>query len=250
MPYDQYEKTEFYQQFLKRYDIYYRVTIPLNIDKDYSGALELYRSKEEGSFSNDMEMIDQLKNYIEIGLCNMRDILNLRDDVQKYRIYFDQIQIGTAIVDDQYQLVKCNKIFRDLLLSYDHDVNFKIFFINNLLNKIKDNYLLGSRITDIWVNGILFRVSLQGTSNYFSPNQYHIVAIRTKDEAERGELSELLSNREIEIVNCISKGYKNDQIAKELFLSVHTVKTHIQNMFKKFNVSNRISLLNRIRDIK
>jgi LuxR family maltose regulon positive regulatory protein len=45
-----------------------------------------------------------------------------------------------------------------------------------------------------------------------------------------------LSKREREIVLRILNGRSNQQIAKELFVSVATVKTHINNIYKKLPV--------------
>ncbi|MCP4667299.1 MAG: helix-turn-helix transcriptional regulator, partial [Deltaproteobacteria bacterium] len=46
--------------------------------------------------------------------------------------------------------------------------------------------------------------------------------------------------REEEILVKIARGSSNEDIAKDLFISCHTVKTHVYNIFKKINVSNRI----------
>ncbi|MEW5822350.1 MAG: response regulator transcription factor [Cyanobacteriota bacterium] len=48
-----------------------------------------------------------------------------------------------------------------------------------------------------------------------------------------------LTARESTILNMLSGGNNNDEIAKELCLSVLTVKTHIKNLFKKLKVNNR-----------
>ena len=49
-----------------------------------------------------------------------------------------------------------------------------------------------------------------------------------------------LTNRELEIVKLLVKGLNNKQIAKELFITCHTVKAHISSIFRKLNVRNRI----------
>ena len=45
-----------------------------------------------------------------------------------------------------------------------------------------------------------------------------------------------LSNREMEICECVSRGLDNKQIGKELGISEHTVKTHLKNIYKKTNM--------------
>ena len=48
-----------------------------------------------------------------------------------------------------------------------------------------------------------------------------------------------LSERETEILKMLSKGLNYKEIAQEVFLSHHTVKTHIKNIYSKLHVGNR-----------
>ena len=48
-----------------------------------------------------------------------------------------------------------------------------------------------------------------------------------------------LTKREYDVLIEISKGKTNNEIAKDLFISEHTVKKHIGNIFSKLNLSNR-----------
>lgn len=49
----------------------------------------------------------------------------------------------------------------------------------------------------------------------------------------------LLSEREVEVLRCLSRGQTTAQVAKELFISGNTVKTHIRHILEKMEVSNR-----------
>jgi LuxR family transcriptional regulator of csgAB operon len=49
-----------------------------------------------------------------------------------------------------------------------------------------------------------------------------------------------LSDREKTVLRLIASGASNKEIADQLFISIHTVKTHISKIFKKINVSNRL----------
>jgi DNA-binding CsgD family transcriptional regulator len=49
-----------------------------------------------------------------------------------------------------------------------------------------------------------------------------------------------LTRREIEILSMLAGGNSNQNIAKTLFISHHTVKTHVYNIYKKIDVSDRM----------
>lgn len=53
----------------------------------------------------------------------------------------------------------------------------------------------------------------------------------------------LLSSRELEIVDLLIKGLKDNQIEAELFISKSTVRAHIGNIFEKLEVKSRLELI-------
>ncbi len=48
-----------------------------------------------------------------------------------------------------------------------------------------------------------------------------------------------LSKRETEILELVSNGYTNPQIAEKLFISYETVRKHVRNIYEKLQVTNR-----------
>ena len=53
---------------------------------------------------------------------------------------------------------------------------------------------------------------------------------------------QLLTDREMEVVQLVSQGYQNKEIGKSLFISEQTVKNHLLNIFDKIGVSDRVEL--------
>ncbi len=49
-----------------------------------------------------------------------------------------------------------------------------------------------------------------------------------------------LTEREQEVVIHLAKGLKNEDIADLLHISTHTVKAHLEAIYEKFGVSNRV----------
>ena len=54
--------------------------------------------------------------------------------------------------------------------------------------------------------------------------------------------STLLSNRETEIVRQVANGLRNAEIAQRLSITEATVKTHLNNIFDKLKLRDRVEL--------
>jgi len=66
-------------------------------------------------------------------------------------------------------------------------------------------------------------------------------------QAPESDLSEPLSERELQILQLIAEGLTNPEIASRLFLSPHTVKTHSSNIYSKLGVHSRTQAVVRAR---
>ena len=60
-----------------------------------------------------------------------------------------------------------------------------------------------------------------------------------KREEVRMFLRNVLSARELDVFMLLLKGFTNRKIAERLFISVNTVKFHLQNIYVKLDVKNR-----------
>ena len=56
---------------------------------------------------------------------------------------------------------------------------------------------------------------------------------------EEHKTSEILSERESEVLRLVALGMSNKEVAEELFLSQRTVKAHLTSVFNKLNVASR-----------
>ena len=80
---------------------------------------------------------------------------------------------------------------------------------------------------ELWISREILRNYVYATNNKMQ-------------EHRRQNLAALLTRRELEILALLGSGASNDEIAEQLSISPHTVKTHIYNIFKKINVPNRL----------
>ena len=59
-----------------------------------------------------------------------------------------------------------------------------------------------------------------------------------------------LSARELEVLRLVAAGRSNPAIARELFIGEATVKTHLQHVFEKLDVSDRTRAVTRAMELK
>ncbi len=66
------------------------------------------------------------------------------------------------------------------------------------------------------------------------------------DQYDRDKLG--LSKRELEVLELLSQGFSNQEIADKLFVSLNTSKTHISKIYQKMNVKRRTQAIQKARD--
>jgi NarL family two-component system response regulator LiaR len=83
---------------------------------------------------------------------------------------------------------------------------------------------------------------------------YHFQQRKQEKENARKEMVAIpelgLSQREMEVLELMSQGFTNQQIADKLFLSIHTIKTHGSNLFVKLDVKNRTQALIKAKELE
>jgi DNA-binding NarL/FixJ family response regulator len=71
----------------------------------------------------------------------------------------------------------------------------------------------------------------------------YILNIRSHDHGgreEAGRKNSSLTAREEEVLLLIASGATNEEIAEQLYISTHTVKSHVYRIFQKIDVPNRL----------
>jgi ATP/maltotriose-dependent transcriptional regulator MalT len=63
------------------------------------------------------------------------------------------------------------------------------------------------------------------------------------------QLEDPLSERELEVLSILASGKTNSEVARDLFVSVGTVKSHTGNIYRKLGARNRADALNKARSL-
>ncbi len=70
----------------------------------------------------------------------------------------------------------------------------------------------------------------------------------TPEESAAALLGSMLTERELDVAVAIARGLSNSDIARDLYLSVPTVKTHVSHIFAKLDVDNRVQVAIRVHE--
>jgi LuxR family maltose regulon positive regulatory protein len=92
------------------------------------------------------------------------------------------------------------------------------------------------------------RAFIQEVLRLSNPGRGDSTAAQAEIEALSASAS--ISPREQEVLRLISAGYSNREMARELFISESTVKTHVGNIYYKLNVNSRIQAITRAKELK
>ena len=63
--------------------------------------------------------------------------------------------------------------------------------------------------------------------------------MRSDDPGHRNPLAEQLSRRELEVLEGLTRGKSNKEIARDLQIRESTVKLHVKTLYRKINAANR-----------
>lgn len=145
---------------------------------------------------------------------------------------------ATAKIKELYPQIKIV-----MITIYDDDE-----YIFNAIKAGADSYILKDTraekiyetLTDTLNGGSVMSPSIAIKALQLLKGAAHI-----KTSAKQETL--LLSDRETEILEQLSKGMTNKNIAEKLFISPFTVKRHIENIYKKLQAQNRIDLIEKAR---
>jgi DNA-binding NarL/FixJ family response regulator len=119
-----------------------------------------------------------------------------------------------------------------VLTGYDYDE-----YVFSLLEAGAAGYLLKSVSGDELIDAI--RAVYRGDSVLHPTVARKVVDRFRRSGKPEGKASDLLTEREMEVLKAAAKGMSNKDIGGELHISVRTVQAHLRSIFNKLGVGSR-----------
>ena len=148
-------------------------------------------------------------------------------------LVIDEDRIPDNIGDQTKVLVVGNET-KEKVLHFLNYPNFHGFLKHDISQRLMVKAVRMVAQGEMWVNRSMISMVFEEFSKHIRKSRYN------------NDLLNNLSAREKEILDLVSRGNTNKDVAKILFISEKTVKTHLKNIFRKLGVNKRteaISLL-------
>lgn len=127
------------------------------------------------------------------------------------------------------------------LTSYDN-----VYHIKNMLKQNIDGYLLKSIQTSDLIDAI--QIVYNG-GKFLDKNVEDILNENEKLEKKQKVTGAVLTKRELEVLELISKSYTSGEIAETLFISKRTVEHHRESIYQKLKVQKVSDLIHQARNM-
>ncbi|QHS23446.1 response regulator transcription factor [Virgibacillus sp. MSP4-1] len=165
-----------------------------------------YESKTYSKLLGDVEVIDLLI----VDLDTHVDIYNLIDLFKEHN---KKVIVWSSSLDNEYLI----NLFKLKL----HGYFFNGMASEELISAVQ-YVMVGKRYIHHELTSILYNDYVE-----------HVHGKKTKRPVG------VMSNREWEVLDLLTKGYNNEAIAEAMFISVKTAKNHVSSILKKLGVQDR-----------
>ncbi len=206
--------------------------IKIAIAEDISKLAEVLKSKIEMvpdfkvSFvaENGKDLIDKLRKNHQIDVIFMDINMPLMNGIE-----------ATQLVSNRYPNIKT------IISSvYDDEDNIFEAILSGALG-----YLLKDSKTEE-IHRAIYQVLEGGVPMSPEIARKALKLIKSGKPNPQKEIDYGLTSREIEILNHLSKGLQYDEIADNLNISNGTVRKHIENIYKKLQVNNKVEAIKKV----
>jgi DNA-binding CsgD family transcriptional regulator len=227
--YDSIVSTEYYHDFCAPQGIHYAMTMRLDGGPSMRATLCVHRARQTHHFSVDgVELLESLTPHLSAHL--QRTV-----DAAVAHLVEDDDEVGLVMVDAQGRMLYSNalaeQIFR--LLSGPQAVIPTPLGPGEelVVESIEGRYVVKQRPVPTPSSPVAQVIEIRRVKDLFPD---HGCRLRSRFG---------FSEREVEVLTHVVHGRRNQEIARLLFLSEHTVKKHISSMTHKSGLTGRAALI-------
>lgn len=233
MPQDELERTEFFNDFLMKDGLHHGINLYAYDGDRNIGDLRIWRTKQRPPFGKrEALLLDTILPYFRNALRNAR-IVAKADGIEGFwKQLLENMHVALFLFDAGGSLLYENSAAREMEGDLS-DVGGRASFSDHLRCILKEN-----RLETEW--GPFSFSILRTVSPQDSRPITAVMAHRSKPkriDADSLRRRHHLTSREVEICLLVCKGLTDLEIASALNIAYSTVRTHLNNLFTKLDVT-------------
>lgn len=259
MSIEEYEASQYFNEYMNTDDPYYYTALMLIKGKiSVKGAIAFIRTRSEGDFlPSELSNLDIISSFISNLVLNHLLVNNLLTQKCLFESLSNQSPTGLIIFNNQsphninYINSAALRYTRELCPNSSNASSGKEFLTRYILcDENYSKYTASKTLQSSSGKKYIVNLTPSQTVNKFAATIYAYIIPQVETDLKKDSLfaigSKNLTQRQMEIIELVIQGKTNEEIADELFISVNTVKTHLNNIYRELNVSNRFSLYSRL----
>jgi DNA-binding NarL/FixJ family response regulator len=198
-------------------------------------SIKLFLVDDHSIFRDGLKLVfNKNTDFTVVGEASSgEEFLSVMDSIDFDVVLMDIKMTGMTGIETTEKAISKNPDLKVLVLSTFGEEEF----LHQMINAGAKGFLLKNVDKATLFNAIKL---INSDQNYFSPE---LLPYFTKKFIHTDEEDLKLTKRELEILELISKGLSNSEIAEKLFISIRTVDTHKNNLIVKTGSKNVVSLL-------
>ena len=270
MSFEEYERTP-YGVHMMGEDLYYQAVLFFYMADRVIGSMGLFRARDEGPFGEEERgLLEYLARLVE---ANYQTFLRHSGEARfhdSFTLFYQDIKLGAVILNQDMTVMQVNRAAQEisqifweqyrhnqghfLRSNYQGDPQFREVqtMINEVSERLSTQGGSSQTITSLAGDITFYHTSFLSSSAAGLIQTWHLMLITCQTKEIPKNLDHpynTLTQQERRIVYYLASGMKNEQIAEELHISIYTVRTHIANIYKKFEVNNKVDLLMHLQPI-
>lgn len=233
-----------YYEFVESHQIIDQMVLYLANGSIIYGGIGFVRFKGDNPFTQkDKEILRTLS----IHLLYLEKNKMLLKEVKAENLFLKKDEndaLGIIQLNKNQSISFYNEGAQNIIQTIDPSSTVKEYFQNSIMPNISQSFSDKESPYYFNLNKRKIKIITHDTDE-LNPmaDKYTIYLYPDEKMTTETHLLSLLSNRELDIYHLVLRGFTNEEISKQLWISIHTVKKHLRNMYEKLGVSNRTSLI-------
>lgn len=259
-----------YYQYLQSLGIAYQACIFLRDGRKRLATISLFRSESDGDFTaEELDCFRTLEPFITRQYLQALEISQALSLNKRFSDYFADLSIGVALLDRDSKILQANHAFHEYSQYIFENGTIEDHFVTRGTVDISPEHFWGQKLLNyfgakvisqpkrIRVECLLYlfqfhtkEIFCQSRLNINAIEHQYLVFLVRQEKIRSAEILAALNHltpREMSVIGYLASGMNNTEIADAMSISQFTVKTHLQNIYAKCNVSGRNELLAKLK---